>query len=293
MARRWRRRRRRSANGNAVGWPTLCPRFNKRSDVEATTRLANEAMPIHNPYAPFTPFVPLANHRSHQLYKPQSAELLSALHFQGIPTLPRANPLRLEHHVPGHLAVEDHEQGHFHGEADDIFNEPAHENRRSRLVVIQGQPQCIEPQMDKDHDKEKGDAHIGKCDLAAVKEFPVNKARQKSGNQESREKYTGPQAGGSDEVRQGRHQSPFPGTIEGPGQGNGKESEGHPDKRRLYGKDIGQEHCQPRKDSQNHHLFSIHFLHNKRPPLRCRMGSPMQQRDAVPAPQAVYGFSSG
>ena len=29
---------------------TLCPRFNKRSDVEATTRLASEAMPTHNPY---------------------------------------------------------------------------------------------------------------------------------------------------------------------------------------------------------------------------------------------------
>ena len=31
---------------------TLCPRFNERSDVEATTRLASEAMPTHNPYAP-------------------------------------------------------------------------------------------------------------------------------------------------------------------------------------------------------------------------------------------------
>ena len=50
---------------------TLCPRFNERSDVEATTRLASEAMPTHNPYAPFTPFVPLANHRPQQLVKPQ------------------------------------------------------------------------------------------------------------------------------------------------------------------------------------------------------------------------------
>lgn len=46
----------RDSIGSAAGRFTLCPRFNERSDVEATTRLASEAMPTHNPYEPFTPF---------------------------------------------------------------------------------------------------------------------------------------------------------------------------------------------------------------------------------------------
>lgn len=59
--------------GFAAGWSTLCPRFNERSDVEATTRLASEAMSTHNPYEPFTPFGSLANHPQH-LDKPQKAD---------------------------------------------------------------------------------------------------------------------------------------------------------------------------------------------------------------------------
>uniref|UniRef100_UPI0025FEA4C1 hypothetical protein n=1 Tax=uncultured Dialister sp. TaxID=278064 RepID=UPI0025FEA4C1 len=54
------------------------PRFNERSDVEATTRLASEVMPTHNPYAPFTPFGLLASHRYQQLDKPQFVERKSA-----------------------------------------------------------------------------------------------------------------------------------------------------------------------------------------------------------------------
>ena len=52
----------------------LMPRFNERSDVEATTQLASEAMPTHNPYSPYTPFRPLANYSPQQLDKLKLAE---------------------------------------------------------------------------------------------------------------------------------------------------------------------------------------------------------------------------
>ena len=57
--------------GGAAGKSTLRPRFNERSDVEATTRLASAAIPTHHLYEPFTPFGPPANHNPHQLDKPQ------------------------------------------------------------------------------------------------------------------------------------------------------------------------------------------------------------------------------
>ena len=53
------------------------PRFNEQSDVEATTRLASEAMPTHNPYAPSIRAA--RRPASHQLDKPQ---------YDSLPNLP-------------------------------------------------------------------------------------------------------------------------------------------------------------------------------------------------------------
>ena len=70
VARRWRRRRRRLADGGAAGWPTSRPRFGKGSSLpKATTRSGQRSVARPTTLSPIHTSGPLPNHQPHQLDK--------------------------------------------------------------------------------------------------------------------------------------------------------------------------------------------------------------------------------
>ena len=97
----------------------------------------------------------------------------------------------LDHLFP-YRFVHREKQSHFHGEAKKILDDTGQEDGRSRLVIVEDQPEGIETQMDQKHDKKKRHTDIGKSDLLMIEKPAKQKARQKIRQREAGKKMLVP-----------------------------------------------------------------------------------------------------
>ena len=172
-------------------------------------------------------------------------------------------------------------------------------------MVEEGQPECVEAQVDEDHDEEEGDAGAQQCDAPAVEEPAVDVACEEAGDEEAREEDARAEQGRADEVGGRGDEAGLHGAVHRTVDGDWQEAEGDAHEDRLDGKDIGEEYRQGHGDTGVDEGLDRESGHEKRPsfPLSyayccVQMGRSvaatrnvfdrlpcLQQRDAMPAPQ--------
>lgn len=156
--------------------------------------------------------------------------------------------------------MDHHEESDFQWKADHILDKPAHEDGAGGLIVVEGKPEGIEPQMYEEGHQYEGDAHRGKGDFLFMEKISIYETGKEIGEKESGKEHACPQTGASYEITKSSHQSPFPRPVPGACQCNGKESEGDADEGCLNGKYIGKKDGKAGQDAQYCHFFCFHHI---------------------------------
>ena len=160
--------------------------------------------------------------------------------------------------------VDCEEEADFHRIAEEILDEAAQEDGRSGLVVEDGQPECVEAQVDENHDEEERDAGVPQRDALAVEEPAVDVACEKAGDEKAREEDTRAKQCRADEVSSRGNEASLHGPVHCTVNGNRQEAEGDAHEDRLDGKDIGEEHSQGHGDTSINEGLDGEIGHEKK-----------------------------